>query len=459
MRESIEDRIIAYFDGRLTDDESADLLHRVSVSPEIRRLFHEHEMLREIAHTAQSSAVVRPELEANLFARIEAIAASEAAGQAVVPPVEEKRKRRVVPLFWTRWRLGLATAAGAFLIGTAVTMGPEWFGRDEQLSVIDSNTPHAPRDLRELKTTPSDGSTITQAPVTSPDKFESPSDLAQEPKSKSKFDYTAQVRGDRTYTDRQVPNERRAPIGVNTFEQSNGSQNVAADVTSDVIANTTTDQAITSIDPKQQAQLQIGGEKGIAPPFRPQDLERESPDRFEATVQSSTGFAYPASDPGVKMFSDARFMLGYHLDANNIVGAILTYGLFEVLPQEAVMSENPAYTSFSRDLETKRVFSPGIYYTHREYAVLGEYINVDATLGAGLIPDGYTITGEVGLRFPFSSKFSGAISFGLTRVSIDAPSMEEMMQNVTLTGPAIFEGSDVRNTLNGRIQYGLSYQF
>ena len=52
MSSGLEDKIIAYFDGGLSDSGSAELLHLASVSPEIRGLFREHEMLRELAHEA-----------------------------------------------------------------------------------------------------------------------------------------------------------------------------------------------------------------------------------------------------------------------------------------------------------------------------------------------------------------------------------------------------------------------
>ena len=77
MTSGLEDTIISYFDGGLSDADSAELLHRVSVSPEIRELFREHEMLRGLAHEATRSVMVRPEIEAQIFSRVEALAGSE----------------------------------------------------------------------------------------------------------------------------------------------------------------------------------------------------------------------------------------------------------------------------------------------------------------------------------------------------------------------------------------------
>ena len=87
-------------------------------------------------------------------------------------------------------------------------------------------------------------------------------------------------------------------------------------------------------------------------------------------------------------------------------------------------------------------------------------MNLDASVGAGYISNGYTLSAELGLRLPFSSKLFGNVSFALTRVHMNAPTMEEITNSVSVQdGPVLIEGSDVQNTINGRIHYGLSYQF
>src|SRR5438045_3870341 len=69
----IEDTVIAYLDGRLTDVEGAELLHRVSVSPEIREIYEQHELLRSMSFRAARNVSVAPELEDALFKRINAM--------------------------------------------------------------------------------------------------------------------------------------------------------------------------------------------------------------------------------------------------------------------------------------------------------------------------------------------------------------------------------------------------
>jgi hypothetical protein len=447
----MKDRIIAYFDGRMTDGESAELLHRVSVSPEIRKLFREHEMLRELARSAQASTVVRPELEASLFSRIDALAAAELAPP--VAPIVEERRRKAIPIFWTRWRLGLATAVGAFVLGTAITLGPELFDGSNASDKI-ANKP------------------TTDAPVITPkDEILSEDGFAEAPKTPSKPDFNKIIRGDRDYEARQVPNERPALHGkesVTHHESFDAYQNtVNSDFISDLNSRTNEmpisvksagSEQISSVDVKRNTRLNLGGEKGILPVFRAEDIEQDEAN-FEAAIETSSGFSYPASGPGIQPFADPRISVGYFLDRQNIIGVRLTSGLFQALPDQHE-TRTAAYKSITRDLAQERMYHYGAYYSHRFFGVLSDLMNLDASVGAGLISSGYTISGELGLRLPFSSKFFGNVSFALTRVHINAPTMDEITNSVSVEdGPVLIEGSDVQNTINGRIHYGLSYQF
>ena len=459
MRESIEDRIIAYFDGRMTDGESAELLHRVSVSPEIRKLFREHEVLRELARSAQASAVVRPELEADLFSRIDALAAAEQA--AVLAPVEEKKRRRVIPFFWSRWRLGLATALGAFVIGTAITLGPELFDRDG----ADNADPQS--------TTKLGASNGTDAPqIVTKEDIAKDNDIASEAEAPAKQNFDKIIRGDRDYEARQVANERPALLSNKTdrsyktyrsytSQENSGGANSIADYTS--TASTSAEPAatiapISTVAAKSAMPIGIGAEKGNIPVFRAEDIVQDEAD-FEMALETSSGFSYPADGPGIQPFADPRISVGYFLDRHNIVGVRFTSGLFQALPESSVTT-NAAYTSISRNLEQERINNYGVYYTRRVYGVLNDLMNLDASVGAGYISNGYTLSAELGLRLPISSKLFGNISFALTRVHMNAPMMEEITNSVSVSdGPVLIEGSDVQNTINGRIHYGLSYQF
>ncbi len=101
----LKDTIIAYFDGRLNDTDGAELLHRVSVSPEIRQIFQEHEALRQVAYRAARNVTIPSSLEESLFQRITAM-----------------EKEESLPVgFWSSRRI--ATFAGVAVALFAVAVG------------------------------------------------------------------------------------------------------------------------------------------------------------------------------------------------------------------------------------------------------------------------------------------------------------------------------------------------
>jgi hypothetical protein len=69
-----EEKILSYLDGSLTDNESAELLHSLSVSPEKRIVLEQHIQLRDIAASAQRPFAVPASVEEELAAKIPVIA-------------------------------------------------------------------------------------------------------------------------------------------------------------------------------------------------------------------------------------------------------------------------------------------------------------------------------------------------------------------------------------------------
>src|SRR5579872_1131284 len=100
----IEDTIIDYFDGRLNDAEGAELLHRVSVSPEIRAIFEEHDALRQMAVRAARNISIAPELEEAVFARVAAL----------------QEEERLPAGFWSLRRISVAAGVAAIFIAGIV---------------------------------------------------------------------------------------------------------------------------------------------------------------------------------------------------------------------------------------------------------------------------------------------------------------------------------------------------
>jgi len=69
-----EETILNYMDGTLSEDESGELLHQLSVSPEKRVVLEQHIKLRELTSLAQKPVAVPQNLEASMAERFAAIA-------------------------------------------------------------------------------------------------------------------------------------------------------------------------------------------------------------------------------------------------------------------------------------------------------------------------------------------------------------------------------------------------
>ncbi len=138
---NIEDLISQYIDGTLSGDAEAELHHRLAVSPEARRLFRAHIMLRGMARDQRVLHAPTPAMRSSLFDRLQreeglgdvsvmpaddqiaglsatALSAAALPIHGDVPPVASvhvsepgRRRRRILP-----WLVPLVIACAALLV-------------------------------------------------------------------------------------------------------------------------------------------------------------------------------------------------------------------------------------------------------------------------------------------------------------------------------------------------------
>lgn len=246
MTSGLEDKIIAYFDGELSDADSAELLHRVSVSPEIRDLFREHEMLRGLAHEATRSAAIRPEIESSLFSKIEAIASK---------PSREK------PMFIFSRRTAMALALALILIsGSLGYFVPKLFSGNSSETAL--GTIAKPLE-------------ISQAIVPSEPSKEIASLLVENRSYETHKSYKT-YRSHGTYL-----------TDGNTAQNENISQPVKVE---------SQESQLSEISPiasqAEDIQSNIGSQRHS--PFERQEFSSDSRQLFDISLQTSSGFSYPA---------------------------------------------------------------------------------------------------------------------------------------------------------------------
>lgn len=419
----LEDSMVAYFDGRLSDDESAELMHRVSISPEIRQLFREHEMLRLLATRAAQKVVIRPELEESLFARIRALAEKE--NKVLAPLPEAASIASKASRFWGL-RRSLAVALLLGLLGSGAYLGLQGGEKGEL-----RNTTQPPVAATERNIAQNEGLTST--------KSDAPIEEVAATSSATSINALRRTRR----------------ISVQSIEPIKSIESIESIETA-----TTTDPTsspIAHVAARQAAPTQFRGNISIPQAIAMRDIAFSDAPSFEIGAMTSSGFSYPANASLISPFADLRISAAYYLGESDLAGIRIGSDLYEGLGA-VKRSSDGSMIVVTRAQEEQRSFGAEAFYSHRILLPVGAGLWFEGTAGAGIIPSGTTLSAELGFKLPFSDHMLGGVSFRLTRVHVNAPTVDELMSQSS-DELALFEGSNIHNTLNGRLQYGLSYRF
>jgi hypothetical protein len=141
-----EENILKYLDGSLTDSESAELLHALSVSPEKRVILEQHLQLKDMVTSAQKPFTVPAELEQAMSRKFpvipmytnELMVGANLAERSVITSFFARRSVRVgaaaiLLLAFTSYlavssRNGSSVTEGSKAIGASVTSAPTMSG-------------------------------------------------------------------------------------------------------------------------------------------------------------------------------------------------------------------------------------------------------------------------------------------------------------------------------------------
>jgi len=196
--------------------------------------------------------------------------------------------------------------------------------------------------------------------------------------------------------------------------------------------------------------------------IRPVDVEEAGGiTNFELGLQTATGYTLPANALNVQPFAEARLTADYLLDESNVVGVHITRGFFQTLPGVTSTTTSSAVI-LRRNLSSELEYAEELFYGHRFLLSNNSGLAIEASAGIGLIPNGSTISVELGFKMPMSSHLMGAVGFSLSRIHSNAESLDQLLSSQLANSsdtPVILRGSNIRNTLNGRLEYGLAYRF
>ncbi|HYM19371.1 MAG TPA: hypothetical protein VEW28_00030 [Candidatus Kapabacteria bacterium] len=393
---TIEDRIIAYFDGGLSSAERIELMREIRGSSEAEKIFNEHRLLRHLAERS-SSSIHAPDYFAD---RLDAIVASAPQTNTVST---WSYSRRLVPIILL---LLLGAGIGSALLNNGnagrqatslrrnvPSVAPKIALEQEQVS--SSDLIHPTINYKAIKLT-----NLANSFVTASDKLQTINQAQDE-----------------------LPIIVRTPVN-------------------DILENVT----MSRENVHSLAELRSGTDAMPA-------------NRFEAGLQTSSGFTYPADAQSIKPFAGQRLSVGYYLTSSDVVGVRLTSGLYQV-PGSPVISIESGVTFIQQSLETRRAWGGELYGSHHIAGILGTPLTAVVTVSGGMIPNGYTLAAEAGVRIPTGNNFAFSVDFALARIHSNISRPSAILANADASSaPVTYSGPDVRTTFNGSLHYGIQYIF
>ena len=407
----IEDTIVAYFDGRLNDEDSAELLHRVSVSPEIREIFQEHEEIRVVAYRAARNVSVSPELEESVFARIAAL---------------QEKSEKVLPIaFWTLPRISAMAGAAALI---ALGLLAPWRTSDTFVKPVNVPVSSLVQGTETTQVTQGTSALAVGSPVAE----------------------TASLTG------RKISKEI---AGGNSSSRENVNSIASAIPVATIPVQVEPAPAIHIIPQAAKAdRINMPTVGGMPTTLRSLSglPDRDNVHMFEFGLATNlmAGFSRPADAPQTQILSEFALRAAYNFDSRNQIGFRLTRVAFPKLTTTPP-AQFTGYALVTGALgQSQAGYSEEMFYKHRMPVNDGLFY-VTGSIGGGFYQLGTLLSGELGLEVPMSDKLIGGVSLILSRLH------QNGSESAILSGnePVIYDGPNVYNTLSGRIEYGMSYRF
>jgi hypothetical protein len=410
MRASIEDTIIAYFDHRLSDAESADLLHRVSTDPKSHQLFKQHEAVRTRMNTASAGVVVFPRLDDKVMANIAAL--------------QRQDGRKFAFLRTSTLMLGSAVAAGLAIVFYLVTANVHTNSQATLLktpSAVAANAQPRESTTQEFASAASSTSTSTTQ-----------SDLSanQNVVSQGSTIRSTGISKHRVHTSRVHDQETFPSEAV-------------------VASNVTSTNEAANLDPIPAIQIKstLPTSAGNISDFTPgQTLAANSLGTvdnlnatFELAIQGATGSMI---ENDLRAFGGLRAQAGYFLTGADLAGIRVTSSRLRRFSNTAPTGTDHDGAYYTSELRG------GVFIEHREPLLDGRILVLGA-VGAGISSIGNQLSADLGFLVPLNARLSTGITFELSN---------DHYYTAVNYRPA-HDGPSGQNVLDGRLNYGMTYAF
>jgi hypothetical protein len=394
----IEDSIIAYFDKRLSDAERADLLQQVSANSAHRKLFQQHEAIRNRIYRAQLNVAVAPVVEAKLLSTIAALQ------QHPAPFVPR-------PMHFP---IGAFASVLVAIVSTLYLVAPtlhSFSGATDQRRPMSAQLLHSSE--------PSKPNALMGATAANSSSIDILATHLESGKRAARW-----IASDAIQPRDAISTNSEAILPA--YEAPSAEENISRIIAPREIS-------IAELPAKSAIALHVN---------RDRDWQTESP-KFECSLIGANGGVYPTGIHHLWDLGGVGISGGYFVGPGNLVG--LRVSASRARNEGNQFPIRPDSASFATRLSAE------LYVEHRELLFNGKLI-VTGALGAGLIQRGNLLSAEVGIRIPVSSRIQLGVAYSLSRTHSAEPAQYfDIARNLIETRSP--------NSINSRLLYGLSYSF
>ncbi len=258
-----EERILQYLDGSLSEQESGELMHQLSVSPEKRVVLEQHIKLSELSRIGQKPFDVPPALEASLASRLPILAETE---ETLVGGTLSNANKFSFFHLLRIYPARFAMSAAAFLLSGAVLY---WFVQSnssvQPQSTVDIRSSQQP-NISATTSTQNNGTNIASAATNTPltDKTMSSSDT-KVLGNHSSASYNNSMTTSSMMSSRRTSNTTRTSEDGNILNElrlanNTHHNNSVAKATKETMVSATTNEATPSRDNSAQRDIDIAND-------------------------------------------------------------------------------------------------------------------------------------------------------------------------------------------------------
>jgi hypothetical protein len=417
MSNLLEETIIAYYDNRLSDAESADLLHQASRDSEIRRMLRAHEGLRTRMQRASANVVVRPDLEAKLFGSIAGLQAIE---ESATTPIV-----RAALLHAPRFRV----AVGALAVAALVLIGLNFVAPPKQ-------------QVRSIA--PEDRALNANAVGGAGESFASNPSVSCDQRDVVKEDIRHEIHA----ASAPIPSGNANASKAIGFESESPSVRAKSEGSTEKepIAYPVETLALRSAGPST-----IGATRSLGDMYQPLAPVANTDPHFDLAISGASGSMLPFREHELHELGGAQASLGYFISSKNLVGFRLSLNRMHGYVIEPSSGVGPKPDDAKPDDgQSKVLLGEEVFAEHREW-LFHDHILASAGVSGGLLPNGNIFGAEIAAKTPIFGELLGGLGVAFTRAHVGATT--EAARTVGAAPITV----EARNTAKVLLYLGISY--